>query len=68
MGLEGEIRKIERVQNMFVRWTIRRNKRTSGQMIREEAGRGKMSGKAGKRVNFEKRLEEEKGGLIARTY
>lgn len=40
------------------------DRRTPGYMLRKEIGR-KKAGKAGKRAwNFEKKLEEGKGGII----
>src|SRR5580765_890313 len=62
-----ERREIEGVHERYMKWTLGLNWRTPGYMVREEIGREMMRGRAGKRAwNFEKRLEEGKGGEKAK--
>ncbi|KMQ81435.1 hypothetical protein RF55_26332, partial [Lasius niger] len=62
-----EREKVERVEEKFLRWILGVDWRTPGYMIREEMQRNKLRGRAARRAwNFEKRLEEGKGGELAR--
>ncbi|KMQ86830.1 hypothetical protein RF55_14087 [Lasius niger] len=62
-----EREKVEGVEEQFLRWMVGADWRTPGYLIREELKRDKLRGRAARRAwNFEKKLEEGKGGEIAR--
>lgn len=73
MGYDAEIwgwkerKEIEKIHERYLRWTMGVNRRTPGYIIREELKRGMMRGRTGKSAwRFERRLEERRGGEIAR--
>jgi len=62
-----ERREIEGIHERYLRWTLGLEWKTPGYMVREEVKGGKMRGRAGKRAwKFEKRIEEERGGEMAK--
>src|SRR5580765_19665 len=62
-----EREKVEGVEEKFLRWMVGADWRIPGYLIREELKRDKLRGRVARRAwNFEKRLEEGKGGEIAR--
>lgn len=55
---------IERLHERYLRWVMRN---TAGYIVREEIQRKKLKGRAGLRAwRYEKKLEERKGGELAR--
>lgn len=58
---------IERLQNRFLKWVLGVDRYTPRYMVREEMQREKLGGRAGMRAwMYEKKLEEEKEGELAR--
>jgi len=58
----------ERTQERFLKWVMGADWRTPGYMIREEVKRDKLRIRAGKRAwEFEKKLDQGKGGVLARA-
>jgi len=58
MGLEGERRGMEKLEERYLRWEAR----TPGYLIREKLQRKKLKSRAERRAwSFEKRLDERKG-------
>lgn len=64
---DGKREKIERVEEKILRWILGVDWRTPWYMITEEMQRDKLKGRAARRAwNFEKKLEEGKGGGLTR--
>lgn len=62
-----ERREVEAMQERWIRWTLGVDWCTLGYMVREELGKNKFRIRAGRRaVGYEKKLEEGKGGSLAR--
>jgi len=58
---------IEKTEERYMRWLLGVEKRTLWYMMREELQKEKLRGRAGRRAwEFEKRLEEGRGGGLAR--
>lgn len=58
---------MERLQDRYLRWLLGVEWGTPGYMIREEIQRDKMRGRMGRRAwSYKKKLEEGKGGILAR--
>ncbi|KMQ91217.1 hypothetical protein RF55_8945 [Lasius niger] len=58
---------MERLEEKYLKWVLGVEGKTPGYLIREELQRVKLRGRAGSRAwGFEKRLEEGKGGHLAR--
>ncbi|XP_024883667.1 trichohyalin-like [Temnothorax curvispinosus] len=73
MGYGAEIwewkerREVEGIHERYLRWVLGVNWRTPGYMVRDELEREKMRARASKRAwKFERKLEEGRGGEIAR--
>jgi hypothetical protein len=59
--------KVEGIHERYLRWIFGLNWRTPGYMVRDELEREKMRTRASKRAwKFERKLEEGRGGGIAR--
>lgn len=59
--------KVEGIEERYLRWVLGVDGRTPGYLIRKELQRDKVEGRAGRRAwNFEERLEEGKGSILAR--
>ncbi|XP_071650744.1 uncharacterized protein [Temnothorax longispinosus] len=62
-----ERREVEGIHERYLRWVLGVNWRTPGYMVRDELEREKMRSRASKRTwKFERKLEEDRGGEIAR--
>lgn len=58
---------VERLEERYLRWVLGVDRRTPGYLVREELQREKIKERAGRRAwGFKKRLEEGKGGELAR--
>lgn len=58
---------IERVQERYLKWMIGVERCTPGYLVREELQREKLRSRAGMKAwGYEKKLEEGKGGELAR--
>jgi len=73
MGYEIEIwgwkekEELEKLEKKYLRWVLGVDGKTSWYLVKEELQRGKLRERTGRRAwNFEKKLEEERGGIIAR--
>ncbi|KAL6421076.1 hypothetical protein ACFW04_013600 [Cataglyphis niger] len=63
----GERKKLEKLQERYLRWVLRMEWGIPGYMVREELQREKIRGRARRRAQgFEKKLEEGRGSGIAR--
>lgn len=64
-----EIEEVERVDERYLRWILAVERRTPGYLVREELQRYKLKERAGKRAwEYEKRLEEGRGGELVRCW
>lgn len=62
-----ERKKMERLEERYIRWVLRVERMMLGYMVREEIQREKSSGMAGRRAwKFEERLRQGRGSDIAR--
>lgn len=62
-----ERKEVEAMQERWIRWTLGLDWCTPGYMVREELGKDKFRiGVGRKAVGFEKKLEEGRGGMLAR--
>ncbi|XP_070513035.1 golgin subfamily A member 6-like protein 22 [Cardiocondyla obscurior] len=62
-----EREEVEILQEKYLRWVLGVSKYVPGYMVREELQRDKLKGRAGMRAwKYEKRLEEGKGGELAK--
>jgi len=62
-----ERNEIEKLEERYLRWMLRVDRKTPGYLVREELRREKLKGRAGRRAwEFEKRLEQGMGNELAR--
>lgn len=60
-------KRVESLQNRYLRWLLGVKRSVPGYMIREELQREKLEGRAGMRAwGYKKKLEEGGGGELAR--
>lgn len=65
--MEGERGKLEEIEERSLRWVLGVEWRTLRCLIREELQRDRLEGRVRKRAwNFEDRLKEGKGSILAR--
>lgn len=59
---------MEKMEERYLKWVLRMDRRTREYLVREKLQRDKLRERAGRRAwGYERRLEEEKGSELARS-